>query len=125
MSIEQNYLQFNIEKFKSDLKSTLDRYIFNKHDLSHISDYEMNSTDEKNEVNRLKTEMNELMSQLISVTINAIKLTKNKQEILDAISETILELKEELTYKTDIGFVDDAEKELFNKIILELLKTQK
>jgi hypothetical protein len=125
MTIEQNYFQFNIEIFKNVFKKNLDRYIYNEHDLSQISNYEMNDLDEVKEINRLNTEMENLMSLLVLDTIKSIKLTKNKQEILDVISAVFSELKEELKYKTDLSFVDESEKELYNNVILELLKTQK
>ena len=122
MNLENNIPQFNIESFNKDFKSILENYLSNIDSIRHIkpliksNEGMVDSTEYRN---KLDSEIKENLSNLISITIKSFKLTNNKEEVLNVISSTFLELVDEC------DDVDALKEDFYQKIILELAKTQK
>ena len=109
MSLEQNFLKFNIANFKNEFNTILKKYVSTADDLEHVGSYEEIDKTEKKE---LELKGDEYMNQLVSFSLNALKLEDNKQEVLNTINSIFM----------DMGIDRDV---YFQNIILELLKTQK
>lgn len=108
MTLEQNLTKFNIENFKENFKSTLEKYASVVDNLEHIC----NDEELEKEKKELELEEVKYMNQLVSISINALSLVDNKQEVLNTTYSIFL----------DMGIDRDI---YFQNIILELLKTQK
>lgn len=124
MTIEQYNLSFNIEIFKSEFKSMLDKYIFYIDDERSLSLLDMSEKEKEDREKRLKSEMTEQMSQMVSITTNSLKLSKNITEVISNILGTFIEIRKELEHNTDIGCVDEAQRQFIINLISELLKSK-
>jgi hypothetical protein len=104
MNFEKRPFKFSKEQFANDFKFILGKYLDKTDDTQHLDPYDK-----------------ELMRQLVSLCMNALKSSDNKQEILDAISATYMDLSS--ASDESLGSQWWIEKEFFKKVILELLKT--
>jgi len=118
MSFEQKDSKFNINNFKSEFKSTLEKYVSTVNNYEHKSNYEEKEELPEIEENKLGLEINKWMNKLVSISVKALKLADNKQEILEAVSQIFFNLYE------DTESQNWSEKEYFKKIVLELLCTK-
>ena len=116
MTIEQKKFEFNIENFKNDFKSALEKYVSVSEDFEHKNfEGSQGSTEER----EMSLEINKFMKHLTSLSVSALRLADDKQEILNIISNAFFDLHED----TESQYW--GEKEYFKNIILELLKTSK
>ena len=117
MTIEQYSFNFNIEKFRSDFNNKLIKYISIIDDLENIKQYEEDIANIESKKNILESELNKCKSELICLSVNSLKSTGNKSQILDLISSTFFQLDR------DLDSIYWNEKEYFKNVILELLKS--
>ena len=130
MELEKNNFQkFDIENFKKDIKSSLKEYALYMDYLRDSKegeiDIERGKEYKEREIERMKTEIDKCLNHLAIITISTIKLANNRQEILDLISSEFIELEIKLESVISLGAIAQMRKNLYDSIILELLKTQK
>lgn len=127
MSIEQQFTKFNIENFRNEFKGVLTKYISTEYLLEHVHSYEEGEGDKEYNTaqeKKLQMEIDTLINQMVRLALESLKLTDNKQEILDSISETFYDSYKDY-YKSNIdeSELNWEEKYYFKKLVLELLKT--
>jgi hypothetical protein len=111
MNLEQVSPKFNKELFQNDFQNALLKYILAADEINNNKGNEELTNEEKIVgLNR---------NELVSVSINALKLAQNKQEILEIISKTYIS-----TFLNLDKDPDDAiwiEKDLLKEVVLNLL----
>lgn len=117
MSIENNSTKFKIENFKNNFKVILKKYISSINQLEGNGYHE--EIDEK-EKNSIELEKNKYKNQLITLSINSLKESANKQEILNAISEEFLH-KDDIENLVSAYFIENK---LLDGIIIELCSSK-
>jgi hypothetical protein len=128
MSLESKSEQFNKEKFRGEFEKALSKYISVADFLSNPY-LNLNGVDEErvfslNKVKDFESVKEKEMEHIVDLSIDALKLSKDKQEILDAIFRTFYNKNIELgTPYEDHEFTSiHARLEFAERLILELLK---
>jgi len=121
MSFEGNPNQFNKEKFKSEIRFALEKYFKVFEDVEALYDSDVNINAYEEEKKRLDLDKARGINNIALLSAQALKLSDNKQEILDILYESLhdLNLKKGLAYDNEETL---SEPHLLVEIILELLK---
>ena len=82
MSFEQKTTKNNVELFNNEFRKILEKYVSSIDNLEHIGDYKEDNEINETEKKELEVNIEKQMNQLVSITINALKSTNNKQEVL-------------------------------------------
>jgi hypothetical protein len=123
-SFEAKSEKFNIEDFKNNFNDILIKYVRVEFKLEGVHDYEENQTaEEANAIKEkeLEAEMDTLIKKMVSLAVESLKLTDNKQEVLDTIYKSLSDSYEDFYDSLDGPYaLRKTEKNYFQKLILEL-----
>ena len=122
MSLEQKPAQFNKETLRNSLVISLENYANIDDQLKHI--YIENENLAKQHEEQLKSRLKKWEDELINKTVEALKSSIKKEEVLELFSEVFSDLhaKRSEPYEGDDITSKYAEAEFLKDIIIKLLR---